>query len=353
MRRWGSLLLATMLLVMPLVACRSRQSQQTTSSQTTRQSRLDTVLKRGKLICGVGADLPGFSYVGQDGKYVGLDVDVCRAVAAALFDNPDALEIRPLTPKERFTAMQSGEVDLLSRNTTWTLGRDTEVGMEFAPTVFYDGQAMMVRKDSGIKSLEDLKGKAVCVQTGTTTENSLADQMRKRGITYQPLVFEETDATFAAYAQGRCQGVTTDRSQLAGRRSILPDPDNHILLDVVMSKEPLAPLVLGGDTKWFDVVKWSVFALFNAEELEITSQNVTQIASTTTDPVVRRFLGVEGNLGKGMGVSNEFAIRIIKHVGNYSEVYDRNLGPKTPLNLPRGINNLWTKGGLLYSPPFL
>lgn len=350
-------ILICLLLVTSLSGCVNRRNQEQSNNQagnnSKNASRINTILQRGKIICGVGADLPGFSFVSKEGRYGGLDVDICRAVAAALFDNPDAVEFRPLTPKERFSAMQAGEVDMLSRNTTWTLGRDTEVGMEFGPTVFYDGQGMMVTKESGIKTLKDLEGKSVCVQTGTTTEKSLSDQMAKAGVKYTPLVFEETDATFAAYAQGRCQGVTTDRSQLAGRRSILPKPEDHVILDVVMSKEPLAPCVLNGDSRWSDAMKWIVYTLMNAEELEINSQNVTQLATTSTDPVVRRFLGAEGNLGAGMGLPQDFAVRVIKHVGNYGELYERNLGPKTPLNLPRGINTPWTKGGLMYSPPFL
>ncbi len=354
MRKWSSFFLVTMMLVIPLVACRSHQSEPTSVAQNNNNApgRLETIIKRGKLICGIGADLPGFSFLGKDGKYAGLDVDVCRAIAAALFDNPDAVEFRPLTPQERFSAMQSGEVDVLSRNTTWTISRDTELRMLFAPVDFYDGQGMMVRKDSGIKSLEDFKGKSICVQTGTTTEKDLSDKMRKLGVNYTPLVFEETDATFSAYAQGRCQGVTTDRSQLAGRRTILPKPEDHeILADVLISKQPLAPCVLQGDAKWFSVVKWTVFTLINAEELGITSANVTQML-TNEDPLIKRFLGKEGSVGQGMGLSNDFAFRIIKHIGNYGEVYERNVGEKSPLKLPRGANNLWTNGGLMYSPPW-
>jgi len=313
--------------------------------------RLATVLNRGKLVCGVSGELPGFSFVGQDGKYSGLDVDVCRAIAAALFDNPDAVEYRNLNAKERFTAVQTGEVDILSRNTTWTTSRDTSVGLEFAPIVFYDGQGIMVKKASNIKTLADLKNKSICIQTGTTTEQNLTDQLQKRGITYKPVVFEDVNTTFATYAEGRCDGVTADRSQLVSRRTTLPNPADHILLEEPLSKEPLAPAVAGGDRGWIDVVRWSVFAMIEAEELGITSQNLSQF-STSKDPSIRRFLGLEGDLGKGMTIPNDFASRIVKHVGNYGEVYDRNLGAQTKLNLPRGQNNLWTKGGLLYSPPF-
>ncbi len=313
--------------------------------------RLAAVLGRGKLICGVSGELPGFSYVGRDGKYSGLDVDVCRAIAAGLFDDPDAVEFRNLNAKERFTAVQTGEVDVLSRNTTWTLSRDTSVGLEFAPVVFYDGQGIMVKQSSNIKTLADLKDKAICIQIGTTTEQNLTDQMQKRGIPYRPVVFEDVNTTFATYAEGRCDAVTADRSQLVSRRITLPNPAENIILDEQLSKEPLAPAVVAGDAGWADVVRWSVFALFEAEELGITSKNVSQF-SASKDPNVRRFLGLEGDLGKGMTISNDFASRIVKHVGNYSEIYDRNLGSQTKLNLPRGRNQLWTQGGLLFSPPF-
>ncbi|MBD2597201.1 amino acid ABC transporter substrate-binding protein [Nostoc spongiaeforme FACHB-130] len=340
-------ILAIAPLILTLAAC-SGESSQTTK---TTSDRTDTVKSRRQLICGVSGEIPGFSFVGTDGKYNGIDVDVCRAVAAAMFDDPNAIEFRNLNAKERFTAVQTGEVDILSRNTTWTLSRDTSVGLEFAPVVFYDGQAIMVRKNSNIKSLADLKDKAICVQTGTTTEQNLADQMRKRGITYKPVVFEDVNITFATYAEGRCDGVTADRSALVSRRTTLPKPEENVILDEVISSEPLAPAVAKGNTNWNNIVKWVVYALVKAEELGINSQNVAQMANST-DPDIKRFLGTEGNLGEGLGLTNDFAARVIKHVGNYAEVYDRNLGPKTKLNLARGQNQLWTKGGLLYSPPF-
>lgn len=348
MRKLAFLLVASLPLIFALTTCGGQSEQ--TSNQTPR-SRLDTVKSRGKLICGVSGELPGFSFVSADGKYAGLDVDVCRAIASAIFDNPEAVEFRNLNAKERFTAVQTGEVDVLSRNTSWTLSRDASVGLEFAPVVFYDGQGIMVRQNSGIKAWEDFKGKSICTQTGTTNEQNLSDQMRQRGITYQPVVFEDINSAYAAYAQGRCQAVTSDRSQLLSRRITLPQPADHAILDLTISKEPLAPAVVNGDSKWFDVVKWSVYALINGEELGVNSQNLGQF-STSTNPEIKRFLGTEGDLGQGLGLSNDFAARVIKHVGNYSEMYDRNLGPNTPLNLPRGQNQLWNKGGLLYSPPF-
>ncbi|TAF10539.1 MAG: amino acid ABC transporter substrate-binding protein [Nostocales cyanobacterium] len=351
--------LACLLMISPLIvalsACGGDSGTRinTDSNPTTPVNRNigNAVKTRGQLICGVSGELPGFSFVGTDGKYNGIDVDVCRAVAAALFDNPDAVEYRNLNAKERFTALQTGEIDLLSRNTSWTLSRDTSVGLDFAPVVFYDGQAIMVRKNSGIKSLNDLKDKAICAQTGTTTEQNLADQMRKRSINYKPVVFEDINITFATYSEGRCDGVTADRSALVSRRTTLPKPDDNVILDELLSSEPLAPAVAKGDPQWSNVVKWVVYALAKAEELGINSQNIAQFANSN-DPEIKRFLGTEGNLGEGLGLTNDFAARIVKHVGNYGEIYDRNLGTKTKLNLPRGQNQLYTKGGLLYSPPF-
>ncbi len=350
MRRWTCGWMVGVGLALGLVSCEPNIPD-TAGSGGNVKGRLAAVLARGNLVCGVSGELPGFSFTGQDGKYSGLDVDVCRAIAAALFDNPEAVEFRNLNAKERFTAVQTGEIDILSRNTTWSMSRDTSVGLEFAPIVFYDSQGVMVKKSSGIKTLADLKGKSICIQTGTTTEQNLTDQMARRGLAYNPVVFEDVNTTFTTYAEGRCDGVTADRSQLVSRRVTLPQPDNHIVLEEVLSKEPLAPAVANGDSAWFDVVKWVVFALIEAEELGITSQNVNQRLNDKA-PEVRRFLGVEGDLGKGAGLPKDFTVRIVKHVGNYSEIYDRNLGPGTKLNLPRGQNNLWTKGGLMYSPPF-
>lgn len=312
-------------------------------------SLLNSVQSRGTLVCGVNGQLPGFSFVNESGEYSGLDVDVCRAIAAALFDDPDAVEYRNLSAQERFTAVQTGEVDVLSRNTTDTISRDTSVGLEFAPTVFYDGQGMLVSRASGFTTLEDLAGASICVQAGTTTELNLADQMRKRGVEYTPVVFDDEDALYAAYASGRCQGATSDRSQLTARRTTLPSPDDHVVMDVVLSKEPLAPAVVNGDTNWSDAVKWVVYALIQAEEFGITSENIDTFQNTE-DPNIQRFLGLEGNLGEDMGLSNDFAARAIRAVGNYGEIYERNIGE--PFDLERGPNELWTEGGLMYSPPF-
>ena len=351
-QKCGSLLLTGILLV-SLGACgggsKNNSNVSNSEAQSAASSRLATVKSRGSLVCGVNGQLPGFSFVDENGEYSGMDVDICRAVAAALFDDPTKVEFRDLSAQERFTAVQSGEVDLLSRNTTWTLSRDTSVGMEFAPTTFYDGQGLMVTKASGVKELKDLEGKSVCVLSGTTNEQNLADRMRKLEINYTPVVFEDVDALYAAYEQGRCEGVTSDRSQLTARRDILAKPDEHEVLELVLSKEPLAPLVANGDSQWFDVVKWVTYALIQAEELEINSSNISSFAQVT-DPQIKRFLGQEGNLGEDMGLPNDFAASVVEHVGNYGEVYERNIGK--PFGLERGLNNLWTNGGLLYSPPF-
>lgn len=315
-------------------------------------STLKTVKARGHLICGVNAQVPGFGYVDSDGNFSGFDVDYCRALAAAIFGDTSKIEYRAVTASERFTALQSGEIDILSRNTSWTLVRDTELGGNFTATTFYDGQGMMVRADSGIKTLKDLEGGVVCVQTGTTTELNLADVMAAEGINYTPAVFEDADGTFGAYAEGRCDGATTDKSGLVARRAVLDNPADHVILDVTMSKEPLGPMVRHGDDQWFDIAQWTVFALFAGEEYGITSANVDEVKANVTNPEVRRLLGVEDNLGEKLGLSNDFAYNIFKLVGNYEEVYNRNLGPDTPTYIPRGYNSLYTGGGLLYAPPF-
>jgi general L-amino acid transport system substrate-binding protein len=348
MMRSLKLVASSLTLIGVLTACSTSNSP---SGSTVGNGRLQTILGRGQLRCGISGALPGFSFLNAQGNYSGLDVDVCRAIAAALFNKPDAVEYRQLNAKERFTALQTGEIDVLSRNTTLTLSRDTTVKLSFAPVVFYDGQGMMVRQTSGIKSLKDLQGKAICTQTGTTNEQNLTDQMRKLELTYKPVVFEDVDATFAAYAQGRCDGVTSDRSQLISRRTKLPQPTQNVILPDLLSQEPLAPAVSDGDDQWAAVVRWTIYTLFEGENLGITAKNIDQFA-TTKDPVIRRFLGQEGDLGKGLGLTNDFAARIIKAVGNYGEIYARNLGPQTPLNLARGLNKPFNQGGLLYSPPF-
>lgn len=356
MRNWSSLLLSTLLLIVPLGACVQSPSNSTNGENQaggsgSTQSRLDAVKSRGKLVCGVDGGIPGFSFVNENGEYSGLDVDVCKAVAAAIFNDPNAVEYRNLDSTERFEALKSGEVDMLSRNTTWTITRDTSVGMEFAPTTFYDGQGMMVRRDSGITSLEDFEGRTVCVEAGTTTELNLTDNMRKAGVNSETKTYQQADPAYAAYAEGACDGMTSDKSQLVARRSTLPNPDDHILLDVTMSKEPLGPVTINNDSTWFDVVKWTTFALIEGEELGINQANVDQLKSSE-EPTIRRFLGIEGDLGQGLGLDNEFAANVIKQVGNYGEIYERNLGEGSQFKLDRGQNALWNNGGLLYSPPF-
>lgn len=351
MYRKLSFLCAGLLVASTLVSCASSSNQSGTDTSANAEGRLQKVLNQKKVRCGISGELPGFSFVDEQSNYSGLDVDICRAIAAALFDDPNAVEYRPLNAKERFAAVQTGEVDVLSRNTTWTLDRDSSVRMAFAPVVFYDGQGMMVKADSGIKTLKDFQNRTVCTQTGTTNEKNLADQMRKLKVTYKPVVYEDINAAYAAYAEGRCDGVTSDRSQLVSRRTALPQPESHLILDEVMSKEPLAPAVADGDSQWADVVRWVVNATIEAEELGIKQGNLDSFANSE-DPVIKRFLGKEDELGKSLGLSPDFAARVVKHVGNYGEIYDRNLGPTTKLNLPRGQNQLWSQGGLLYSPPF-
>lgn len=313
--------------------------------------RLQTILDRGQLICGVHGSFQGFGFVDNSGAWTGFDVDFCRAWAAALFNDADAVEFRGLSAQERFTALQSGEVDVLSRNSTWTWTRDTELGLTFGPVTFYDGQAIMARADTvsdASAGLDALEGANVCVQSGTTTELNLADQFRAAGVNYTPVVFEDQNAAFQAYDEGRCDAITSDRSQLATQgQAVLQNFADHVILDLVMSKEPLAPAVAQGDEKWADVVHWVVYGMIQAEELGITSENVDEFL-TSEDPVVRRLLGAEGELGAKLGLSNDFIYRVIKLVGNYGEVYERNL---STYNLARGQNDLWTNGGLMYAMP--
>lgn len=316
-------------------------------------STLAATLERGTVRCGVNQELLGFGLLDPEtGEIVGFDVDFCHALAAAIFGDASKVELVPVTATTRLEALSSGEFDVLIRNTTWTISRDTSLGFNFAPTTFYDGQGMMVRKDSGITSLEDLDGATVCVQQGTTTEKNLADVMRALGVNYEPVVLADAPSTLAAYDEGRCDGFTTDKSGLVSQQILLAEPDAHVILNETMSKEPLGPLVRHGDDQWFDIVKWVTFGTFQAEELGITSANVEEMAATSEDPVVRNLLGVEGDLGTALGLDNDFMVDVISQVGNYGEIYDRHLGPDTVFNLERGVNAQWTDGGLIYSPPF-
>jgi general L-amino acid transport system substrate-binding protein len=291
--------------------------------------------------------LPGFGFLNENGEWTGFDVDYGRAIAAAVLGDPSKVEFVPLKAPERFPALQTGEIDVLIRNTTWTLTRDTQVGADFAPPTFYDGQGFLLPKDLGVTSLKELAGASIGVTAGSTTELNLADTMRALGVDYNPVVFEEIDTLYNSYEQGRCDVVTSDKSQLVARRQSLKDPEAHIILDATISKEPLGPVTVHGDNKWNDVVSWVVYATFFAEEHGITQANVSTFE--TKNPEIQRFLGQTGDMGEKLGLSKEWASQIIAAVGNYSEIFERNL---TPLGLPRGVNKPWTQGGLLYAMPF-
>lgn len=312
---------------------------------------LDAVKQRGYLKCGVSQGLAGFSTPNQQGEWTGLDVDYCRALAAAVFGDAGKVRFTPLSAKERFTALQSGEVDILSRNTTWTASRDTELGFDFVGVSFYDGQGFMVRKDLGVKSARELDGATICANAGTTTELNIADYFRTHGMKYRPVVFEKSDETVAAYDAGRCDVYTTDRSGLYAQRVKLKNPDAHVILPEVISKEPLGPLVRQGDPQWFDIAKWTLYVLIGAEELGLTSANVEQQRKSSQNPEVRRLLGAEGSFGQALGLPADWALQVVRQVGNYGEIFQRNLGGP-PLNIERGQNALWTQGGLMYAPPF-
>ena len=312
---------------------------------------VDDVRAKGFLQCGVSQGLPGFSNPDEAGNWTGIDVDVCRGIAAAVLGDANAVKYTPLSAKERFTALQSGEVDVLSRNTTWTLVRDTALGLDFAGVNYYDGQGFMVRKDQGITSALELNGASVCVNIGTTTELNMADFFRANSLEYEPVVFEKADEVVAAYDAGRCDVYTTDRSGLAAQRLKLADPGAHIVLPETISKEPLGPVVRHGDNKWGDVVRWTLYAMLEAEEYGVNSQNAAELKANTNNPVIMRLLGVEGDLGDSLGLANDWAYNIIAQVGNYAEIYDANVGPDTPLKLERGVNALWKDGGLQYPMP--
>ncbi|MBA2779815.1 amino acid ABC transporter substrate-binding protein [Billgrantia kenyensis] len=311
---------------------------------------LQTTLDRGAVQCGVSDGLPGFSAPDDQGDWQGLDVDVCRAVAAAVFGDADAVRYISLNAVERFTALQSGEVDMLSRNTTWTTTRDTTLGLNFTGVTFYDGQGFLVSSDLGVTSASELDGAAVCTQSGTTTELNLADYFRANGMEFQPIVFDTSEQTVGGFEAGRCDVLTSDTSQLAALRIQLSDPDGAVILPEIISKEPLGPSVRQGDDQWFNIVKWALFAMINAEEYGITSENVDEMRNSE-DPNIARLLGQDGNYGEGKGLDANWAYNIISQVGNYAESYDRNVGMDSPLQIERGINALWTDGGILYAPP--
>lgn len=313
-------------------------------------STLETVKARGELLCGVSAGLPGFSLPDEKGNWAGLDVDTCRGVAAAVLGDASKVKFIPLTAKERFTALQSGEIDVLSRNTTWTHTRDTSLGLNFTGVNYYDGQGFLVQKELGVKSALELDGASVCIQAGTTTELNLSDYFRLNNMKFSPVVYDTADQTVQGFAAGRCDILTSDQSQLYALRSKLDDPTKAVVLPEVISKEPLGPSVRQGDDQWFNIVKWSLYAQINAEELGVTSATADD-ALKSENPEVQRLVGTSGDAGAKMGLDANWAYNIVKQVGNYAEMFDRNVGPDTPLQISRGLNALWSKGGLQYAPP--
>ena len=310
---------------------------------------LKAVKDRGSLICGVSQGLPGFSNPDDKGNWTGFDVDFCRAIAAAVLNDGTKVKFTPLSAKDRFEPLKTGDIDLLSRNTTWTLARDVSYG-NFAGVTYYDGQGFMVRKALKVNSALELNGASVCTQTGTTNELNLADYFRANNMKYEVIAFGTGDETVKAYEAGRCDAFTTDISQLFAEKLKLANANDHVILPEVISKEPLGPLVRHGDDQWFDVVKWTHYAMINAEELGVSSKNVDEALKSNL-PEIRRLLGVEGNFGEQLGLSKDWVVRILKQSGNYGEVFDRNLGPGSRLGISRGVNRLWTKGGIQYAPP--
>ena len=311
---------------------------------------LERVKKNGFLRCGVNEGLPGFANPDSKGNWSGFDVDFCRALAAVILNDPSKVRFTPTSAKVRFTTLQSGEVDLLSRNTTWSMSRDVQLGLEFIGVTYYDGQGFLVPKKLKVTSAKQLNGATVCTNTGTTTELNLADYFRSNNLKYKIIAFEKNAEVLAAYDAGRCDAFTTDASGLYAERLKLKKPDDHIILPEIISKEPLGPAINHGDQQWGDVVRWTLFALINAEELGVTSKNVDQMLKST-NPEIRRLLGVEGAFGESLGLTNDFAVRAIKKVGNYGEIFERNVGQGSPLKIKRGLNALWNKGGVLYAPP--
>jgi general L-amino acid transport system substrate-binding protein len=311
-------------------------------------STLAQVKEKGFIQCGVSQGLPGFSNADDDGNWTGLDVDLCRGVAAAVFGDANAVKFTPLSAKQRFTALASGEIDILSRNTTWTMTRDTQLGLNFAGVNYYDGQGMMVPTALGVTSALELDGANICTNTGTTTELNITDFFRANGMSFNLVAFEKADEVVAAYDSGRCDVYTTDRSGLAAQRGKLTAPDSHMVLSEIISKEPLGPVVRQGDDQWFNIVRWTLNAMINAEELGITSENVNATDYNDVSPSVARLVGKEGNFGEELGLDNKWAYNIIRQVGNYAESYEANV---TPLGLARGVNALWSDGGILYAAP--
>ena len=321
-------------------------------------SRLDLIKKRGELICGVSGKIPGFSFLGINGEYKGLDVDICKSFAAGILGDSNKIQYRPLTAAERFTAIKTGEIDILSRNTTFTLSRDSSGGngLSFSPVIFYDGQGLMVKKESNISNIEDLQNKSICVGSGTTTEQNINDVFESKSLPYTPIKYQDLNQVIAGYLQGRCSAMTSDRSQLAAARSGFKNPEEHIILKNVLSKEPLSPASDGADNKLADALRWIIFTLITAEEEGITKANIDEkVKLAKNNPQLkslRRFLGVDGGLGEKIGLRNDFTINVIKATGNYGEIYERNLGEDSDVPIPRELNQLFKNGGLHFSPPF-
>jgi general L-amino acid transport system substrate-binding protein len=311
---------------------------------------LETVKSRGVLNCGANGQLPGFGIPDAQGNWTGFDVDYCRAIAAAIFNDPTKVKFVPLTAKDRFTALQSGDVDVLARNTTWTSSRDTQLGLNATAVNYYDGQGFIVRKMLKVNSALELGDASVCVQQGTTTELNLADYFRSNRMRLKTVTFATLDEALRAYDSGRCDALTTDASGLYSVRLKLAKADDNVVLPEIISKEPLTPFVRHGDDQWFDIVRWVHFALLNAEELNVGRANVDEQLKSD-NPEIKRLLGTEGNFGEQFGLTKDWAYRIIKHVGNYGEIFERNLGQGSPLKITRGLNALWTKGGIQYAPP--
>jgi general L-amino acid transport system substrate-binding protein len=320
------------------------------TAQAASAQTLKTVKDRGQLSCGVSQGLPGFSTPDDKGNWTGLDVDICRAIAAAIFNDASKVKFVPLSAKDRFTALQSGEIDVLSRNTTWTLSRDTSLGANFTGVTYYDGQGFLVKKSLKVNSALELNSASVCVQTGTTTEQNLADYFKGNNMKYEVIAFASADETIKAYESGRCDVFTSDVSQLYAERLKLANSAEHVVLPEVISKEPLGPMVRHGDDQWFDIVKWTLYAMVGAEELGMTQKNVDEMAKSDK-PEVKRAVGTDGNLGEQLGLTKDWLVRIVKAVGNYGESFERNVGSGSKLAISRGLNNLWSKGGIQYAPP--
>lgn len=313
---------------------------------------LDAIKARGQIVCGVNSGLAGFSAADSNGKWSGLDVDVCRAIAAATLGDPEKVKYVPLTAQQRFTALQSGEIDVLSRNTTFTLNRDAALGLHMTAVTYYDGQGFMVPVKTKIKSAKQLKGQTVCVQSGTTTEKNMTDFSKANGLNLKPVVFEKLEAAEGAYFAGRCVAYTTDASGLASTRNkVAKNPADHVILPELISKEPLGPMVRRGDDEWFAIVKWVIHGLVEAEEYGLTQANVLAEKAKSTDPVVQRITGATEDTGKNLGLDRDWMVRALQATGNYGEIFERNVGPKSALNLPRAYNNQWKNGGLMYAYP--